>query len=135
MNIALRILLPVLMLAAPALCAQTSATPDPATSAPARKTWFIRLIPPRPDFDKTLSDAERQVMGQHFLYLKGLNEKGICLFAGPVLDPRGVYGVAVIVAATEDEAGNYMKNDPSVKDGVNRFEIAEVDIAIPLQPR
>ncbi len=95
------------------------------------KTWFIRLIPPRPDFDKSLSGAEKQIMEEHFVYLKGLFEKGVCLFAGPVLDPNGVYGVIVVVAASEDEARAVMNSDPSVKAGVNRFEIAEMRVAFP----
>jgi len=132
MGIPFRLLLAVLMFAVPAFCAQApAATPGPETPASARKTWFMRLIPPRPDFNKTLSDAERQVMEQHFLYLKGLYEKGVCLIAGPVLDPKWVYGVSVIEAASEDEARAIAAADPSVKAGVNQFELAEMRVAFP----
>jgi uncharacterized protein YciI len=111
---------PVTAQSAPASQTQTS---------PAKKTWFIRLIPPRPNFDKDMNESEKKIMEQHFLYLKGLFEKGVCLFAGPVLDPRGVYGVAVIEAGSEDEARAIAAADPSVKAGVNRIEVAEMRVA------
>jgi len=122
------------LLAAGCACAlaQTAAVPaSQATPAPAKKAWFIRLIPPRPHFDKDLSEAEAKIMEQHFVYLKGLYEKGVCLFAGPVLDPKGVYGVMVIEAANEDEARAIAAADPSVKAGVNRIEVAEMRVAFP----
>lgn len=114
--------------------AQPAATPattpaSQAAPAPATKTWFIRLIPPRPTFDKDITPAEQKLMDQHFVYWKDLFQKGVCLFGGPVLDPRGIYGVLAIVAASEDEARAIASGDPSVKAGVNRIEVAEMKIA------
>jgi uncharacterized protein YciI len=125
-----RILLSILLLAIPPICAQApAADPAPASSAPAIKTWFVRLIPPRPTFDKDMIEAEQKVMEQHFLYWKDLFAKGVCLFGGPVLDPKGIYGVLAIRASTEDEARAIAAADPSVKSGVNRIEVAEIRIA------
>ena len=73
-------------------------------------------------------------MEQHFLYWKDQFAKGVCLFGGPVLDPKGVYGVLAIKAATEDEARTIAAADPSVKAGVNRIEVAEMRVAF-LQTR
>jgi uncharacterized protein YciI len=113
-----------------ALFAQASAaTPGPAVPSTAIKTWFIRLIPPRPTFDKDMTSTEEGLMQQHFQYWRGLFEKGLCVFGGPVLDPRGVYGVLAIRAATETEARDLAAADPSVKGGVNRIEVAEMRIA------
>jgi uncharacterized protein YciI len=111
---------------------QQAAPPAPASQVspvPAQKTWFIRLIPPRPTFDKDLSDVEQKLMEQHFLYWKAQFEKGVCLFGGPVLDPKGVYGVLVVVAASEDEARAIASADPSVKAGVNRIDVAPMRVA------
>jgi len=66
---------------------------------------------------------------QHFVYWTDQFAKGVCLFGGPVLDPRGVYGVLAIRAASEDEARALASGDPSVKAGLNRIEIAEMKIA------
>jgi len=95
----------------------------------AKKTWFVRLIPPRPTFDKDMSPEETKAMQAHFVYWKDQFDKGICLFGGPVLDPRGVYGVLAIVAATEVEAKAIAEADPSVKAGINKVEVAEMRIA------
>ena len=57
------------------------------------KTWFVRLIPPRPTFNKDVTESEQKIMDRHFLYWKDLNEKGVCVFGGPVLDPKGVFGI------------------------------------------
>ncbi len=117
---------------APAPAPGTDAKPAPAApapSAPVMKTWFLRLIPPRPTFDKDMTDAEGALMEQHFLYWKAQFDKGVCVFGGPVLDPRGVYGVLAIRAATEEEARALADGDPTVKAGLNKMEVAEMKIA------
>ena len=93
------------------------------------KTWFIRIIPPRPTFDKDESPAEQALMEQHFAYWKDLNEKGVCIFGGPVLDPRGVYGILVVRAVSEEEARALGSGDPSVKAGLNKIDVAEMRVA------
>jgi uncharacterized protein len=113
----------------PAASANATANRNPAPTAAAMKTWFLRLIPPRPTFDKDMTDAEGALMEQHFAYWKDLFDKGVCVFGGPVLDPRGVYGVLAIRAATEEEARAIADGDPSVKAGLNRMEVAEMKIA------
>ena len=124
-----RLLLTLLLVAVPTLSAQApAANSAPALATPVVKTWFVRLIPPRPTFDKDMSDAERKLMEQHFVYWKDLFDKGVCLFGGPVLNPKGVYGVLAIRAATEEEARALASGDPSVKGGVNRSEVAEMRV-------
>jgi uncharacterized protein YciI len=98
---------------------------------PTQREFLLRLIPPRPTFHKNLSVAEQELMDQHFLYWKDLFEKGICVFGGPVRDPRGAYGVLAIRAASKDEARNLADADPSVKAGINRMEVAEMRITFP----
>jgi len=125
----------MLLWAAGSACALAQAAASPsvpapqAAAAPALKSWFVRLIPPRPTFDKDMTPAEQAVMEQHFVYWKGQFEKGVCVFGGPVLDPRGIFGVLAIQAASEDEARAIASADPSVKTGVNRIEVAEMRIA------
>jgi uncharacterized protein YciI len=130
-----RFLIAALLLGATWLAAQApAANTKPTEAAPAMKTWFLRLIPPRPTFDKDITPAEQALMDQHFVYWKDLFDKGVCVFGGPVLDPRGVYGVLAIRAASEEEARALADGDPSVKAGVNRMEVAEMRIAF-LHPR
>jgi uncharacterized protein len=123
---------PFLSAQAPAAQAQPAAPAPNANPTPAKppmKSWLIRIIPPRPTFDKDSTPAEDALMEQHFAYWKDLNDKGICIFGGPVLDPKGVYGIIVVRAATEDEASALAAGDPSVKAGLNKNEIAQMVVA------
>ncbi len=117
---------------APAAQLQPAARAPNANSAPAKppmKSWLIRVIPPRPTFDKDSTPSEDALMDQHFAYWKDLNDKGICIFGGPVLDPKGVYGIIVVRAATEDEASALAAGDPSVKAGLNKNDVAQMVVA------
>jgi uncharacterized protein len=100
----------------------------------AMKSWLIRLVPPRPTFASDATPAELALMQQHLAYWKDLNAKGLCEFGGPVLDPKGAYGILVVRANTEAEARTLGEADPSVKAGVNKIEIAEMHVAfVPTQ--
>jgi len=128
-------LIAVLALGGLALPAQTPpANSNSRQTAPAAKFWLIRLIPPRPTFDKDATPAEMALMSQHFAYWKDLNDKNVCIFGGPVLDPRGVYGIIVVRATSEDEARALGDADPSVKGGVNKIDVAEMSIAFVPRP-
>ncbi|MGA2218642.1 MAG: YciI family protein [Terracidiphilus sp.] len=105
-----------------------------ASNIAPKKAWFLRLIPPRPTFDKDLNEHEQKLMTEHFLYWKGLFGQGICVFGGPVFDPRGVFGVVVVENANEDELREIADGDPSVKAGLNRWEIAEMRITFLPKP-
>jgi uncharacterized protein len=123
---------PALSAQAPAAQAQQAAPASNASPTPAKppmKSWLIRIIPPRPSFDKDSTPAEDALMDQHFAYWKDLNDKGVCIFGGPVLDPKGVYGIIVVRAATKDEASALAAGDPSVKAGLNKNEVAQMVVA------
>ena len=123
-----------LLLVAGMACALAQAQTAPAsqTQTPAAmKTWFVRLIPPRPTFLQDMTESEQKLMQEHFVYLKDLYSKGVLIFGGPVLEPKGVYGVLVLEAPSEDEARAIASADPSVKSGMNRIELAEMRVAFP----
>jgi uncharacterized protein len=103
--------------------------PSTAQAQASTKSWLIRLVPPRPNFADSASPAEQALMQQHIEYWKNLNAKGICEFGGPVLDPKGVYGMLVVYADTLEEARALGEADPSVKAGVNKIEVAEMHVA------
>jgi uncharacterized protein YciI len=129
------LLLPLLLLATPLVFAQAAAPPPAAQGpaatplpAPPMKSWFIRLVP-RPTFLKDMTEEEKKVMEEHYVYWKGLFDKGVCVFGGPVLDPNGVFGVLVVKTPSEYEARELAAGDPSVKAGINKIEVAEMKIA------
>jgi uncharacterized protein len=87
-----------------------------------KKYFFMKLIPPRPTFAQDMSETEAGLMREHILYWRVLLEKGICVVFGPVLDPQGVYGVAIVGVEEEADILEIEANDPTVKAGINRFE-------------
>jgi hypothetical protein len=63
MSSPIRLLLCLLLIVAPTLSAQApAASPAQTPAVPVMKSWFIRLIPPRPTFDNDMSDAEQKLM-------------------------------------------------------------------------
>ena len=52
-----------------------------------------------------MNETEKTLMQEHFLYWKGRQDKGEVLVFGPVMDPKGPYGMGVIAAADDAAAG------------------------------
>ena len=77
--------------------------------------FFCKLIPPRPSFPSDITPAEAQLMHQHVGYWTDLLGKGIVLVFGPVADPAGSYGIAVIERESEAEARELATNDPVIR--------------------
>jgi uncharacterized protein YciI len=79
--------------------------------------FFLRLNPPRPSFSVDMSEEEQQLMQRHVAYWSGRLADGEVVVFGPVADPDGGWGVAVVVA--EDEAGvqTMIAGDPVIVDG------------------
>lgn len=86
--------------------------------------YLLKLISPRPDFVATMTEAEQQVMQEHGAYLKEYVDKGTVIIMGPVLDPAGAWGMAVVEAGSEDEVRAITAKDPTVLSGLGfRWEI------------
>ncbi|WP_246673404.1 SRPBCC domain-containing protein [Mesorhizobium sp. B2-4-14] len=93
--------------------------------------FHCRLIPPRPDFAFTLTDAEKALMKQHSDYLRGkLGEGGVILF-GPVADPVGPWGLGIVRADDEAAVRELTEADPAVRSGLGfRYEILPMMTAV-----
>jgi uncharacterized protein YciI len=78
------------------------------------KGFVFRLIPPRPDFAFTMSSEERETMVEHFGYWSELAERGKALAFGPVDDPKGTYGIGIVVAEDDAEAAALRDGDPAL---------------------
>ncbi|WP_262713381.1 YciI family protein [Segetibacter aerophilus] len=77
-------------------------------------------MPSRPDFSQTMTEEELSVMKQHAEYLKEYMNQGSILIFGPVLDPNGAFGLAIVAADNEDEVKRIIENDPASK--INKYE-------------
>jgi hypothetical protein len=56
---------------------------------------FVRANNPRPSFLLDMTDEERAAMQRHVAYWSEKAAQGIALVFGPVLDPKGVWGMGV----------------------------------------
>jgi uncharacterized protein len=81
------------------------------------KQFLCKLIPPRPTFTQDMTEVERKIMQEHVDYWKDLSNRRVAIIFGPVLDPKGTWGVAIVEVASEPEAHILGRNDPAVQAG------------------
>ena len=87
--------------------------------------YVFRLLGPRPTFPGDMTADEAELMAEHATYWRALTRDGTAVAFGPVLDPAGVYGLAVVRADDEGRARAIADGDPVVRAGVGfRVEIA-----------
>src|SRR5579872_6779644 len=79
--------------------------------------FLCRLLPPRPSFAADMTDEERAVMQAHSAYLRGLAAKGIAVAFGPVLDPKGAWGVGIFQVESAERMEEIALNDPAIRSG------------------
>jgi uncharacterized protein YciI len=87
------------------------------------KYFMYKLIPPRPTFNLDMNAEEAAVMQSHIQYWNGLFAERKVLIYGPVLDPKGVFGLAVIEVGSDEEAQAMIDKDPAVTSGINKYEL------------
>jgi uncharacterized protein YciI len=92
--------------------------------------FLYKLLPPRPDFDRTMSERERLAMGQHIGYWTSLTNKGTAVVFGPVADPSGVWGFAVVAAESEDDVCRLGDADPVVSTGIASYAVYAMPRAV-----
>jgi uncharacterized protein YciI len=103
-----------------------SESPAVGSSPGGSSLFLMRLIPPRADFAQTMTAEERHAMTLHMEYFQNLLTAGQVVVYGPVADPEGVWGVAVLRAADRAQALAIGERDPSVTAGVNTVEVFEI---------
>jgi uncharacterized protein len=86
--------------------------------------FLYKLLGPRPTFGPgDMTPEEHAIMGEHSTYWHGLLDQGRVIVFGPVLEPSGAWGLAVVEAADEDEVRRLGDGDPAVTSGVATFEV------------
>jgi uncharacterized protein YciI len=92
--------------------------------------FVYKLIPPRPTFNRDMSEAEAATMGRHVAYWQELVDRGTAIVFGPVSDPAGAWGLAVVEAETNEQVRTLGDADPAVVSRLARFEICPMPGAI-----
>jgi uncharacterized protein YciI len=94
------------------------------TTSPEKKYFFLKLIGPRQDFAATMTEAEMKVMQDHGAYLAKYVNNRMLIVMGPVIDPKGAFGMAVFEAGSEEEVRAIIAKDPTTLSGLGfRWEI------------
>ena len=88
-----------------------------------KQHYFFKLIPPRPTFPHDMNDNERRLMDEHGRYFQEHFAAGKVLLFGPVMASSGAFGLGILEVDSEQEARQFGEGDPSVKAGLNKFEI------------
>jgi uncharacterized protein YciI len=98
-------------------------------------SFFVyKLIPPRPTFGADdMTEAEAAIMGDHAAYWSQHLANGIAVVFGPVTDPAGNWGLAVVQTDTETEAHALRDSDPAVTSGLATVEIYPMPVAVARQ--
>ena len=87
----------------------------------ARQYYYLKLNPPRASFMQDMTVQERQIMLQHVEYWKPYVNDGTVIVLGPVMDPEGGFGMAVVVVEDKSQLDRLVDNDPA--NGLNSYEI------------
>lgn len=74
--------------------------------------YVLQLVPPRPTFATDMTAPERAAMARHAEYWARLTEQKVVLFYGPVADPNGAWGVAVVALSGAQAAEEIRAGDP-----------------------
>jgi uncharacterized protein YciI len=74
--------------------------------------FFLRLSGPRPTFPFDITEGEKAAMADHQDYWRQKATVGVAHAVGPVFDPKGAFGMAVIECADQEEAAAIAASDP-----------------------
>jgi hypothetical protein len=84
--------------------------------------FFVKTQNPRPTFHLDMTPGEREVMQRHAAYWTEKAAQGIAIAFGPVMDPKGVYGIGVYQVRDEAEMRWLLDQDPA--NGLLKYEVA-----------
>ena len=73
-----------------------------------------------------MTDAEREIMGQHAAYWQPYLDSHQMVVFGPVLDDTGSWGLGVVEADDEDELRAFAAGDPAVTSGTASIELGRM---------
>ena len=83
--------------------------------------FFARLVPNRPNFAMSMPPDEQATMGAHAAFLQSQLAAGTLVVAGSVMDPAGVFGLAIFEAESMDVVHRLLEKDPAR--AIGRYEV------------
>lgn len=96
--------------------------------------FVYRMIPPRASFAVDQTDGERAIMAEHVAYWTRRAARGEVLVFGPVPEPDGLWGLAVVRCADTDAVHELARNDPAVSSGLATYTVTAMPVAVVPEP-
>ena len=90
--------------------------------------FFVKTQNPRPSFHLDMTDDERGIMQHHVTYWSEKAAQGIAIVFGPVMDPKGVYGIGIYEVEDEAEMRSLLQADPA--NGLLQYELLPMARAV-----
>ncbi|TYS15395.1 hypothetical protein FZC78_15440 [Rossellomorea vietnamensis] len=82
---------------------------------------FLVLLTPSTNWRKEVHFHNQPFMPEHAVYVQEQYNKGNIILAGPFEDLTG--GAIVIDVENEDDLLKFIENDPTVKNGIFKYEL------------
>jgi uncharacterized protein YciI len=99
--------------------------------------FLCKLTPPRDTFAVDMTADERGTMLSHQDYWRPFVDAGTVIAMGPVADPEGAWGVAIIDAPSLAQLQAWQAGDPVIRAGggftYTNFPMPSIRVA-PIQP-
>ena len=94
--------------------------------------FLCKLVAPRATFPGDMTSGEAELMGRHAAFWLGQAEAGTAIAVGPVADPAGFWGLAIVEAAGESRARGSFAEDPVTPDRSGfKYELYSIPQFIP----
>ena len=89
---------------------------------PEKIHFMLKSTPPRVTFHQDMTEEERNNMLQHITYWTDMQNQGIALVFGPVLNPSAPHGLAIIEVENQEQVPKLIAEDPAVITGIMTTE-------------
>jgi hypothetical protein len=90
--------------------------------------FFVKTQNPRPTFNLDMTPEERSIMQKHVAYWSEKATQGMAIVFGPVMDPKGVYGIGVYQVRDEAEMRHLLEHDPA--NGLLHYDVLPMARAV-----
>ncbi|MEN1986242.1 YciI family protein [Paenibacillus hubeiensis] len=105
-----------------------------ASNNPGKMHFMLWSTPPRTAFSKEMTgmtEEERNIMHQHIAYWTDLQNQGVALVFGPVLNPKSPHGLAIIEVENAEQVSQLITEDPAIIAGLMTAEYYPMNAALP----
>jgi uncharacterized protein YciI len=92
-------------------------------------TWIYFIHPPRDDFAETMTEAEGEAWGRHWVRIQRLYREGRIVLVGPTLG-RVNTGICVFEAPDEAAALELMNGDPAIAEAFATGELRPFRVSL-----